>query len=92
MDVFNLRRLPARLDAQQTADLLGFQHHDVPVLIRQKLLSPLGNPPQAATKWFSSSVVLALASDDKWLAKATRVLTSHWQQKNRNKKKITTPL
>jgi hypothetical protein len=42
--------LPARLDAKLTALVLGFQEHDIPVLIAAKMLKPLGKPVPNATK------------------------------------------
>ncbi|HMO64915.1 MAG TPA: hypothetical protein PKE47_06790, partial [Verrucomicrobiota bacterium] len=40
-DLLNLRHLPARLNAAQAAALLGFQEHDLPLLVRADLLKPL---------------------------------------------------
>jgi hypothetical protein len=47
-NLFHLVRdgLPARLDAGQTARLLGIAPHDVPVLTGTGLLKPLGSPVQ----------------------------------------------
>ena len=44
MALLNCRRLPGRLNATETAVLLGFQEHDIPALIAGKLLTPLGRP------------------------------------------------
>lgn len=89
--VFWLRRLPARLDAQQTSRLLGFQPHDIPVLIRHHLLKPLGNPTPTATKWFATSEIIALGNDRQWLSKATHLIAKHWQTKNENKLRVIKP-
>ena len=43
-ELLNLRRLPAMLNIQQTAVLLGLAEHDVPVLIGVGLLKSLGDP------------------------------------------------
>ena len=37
-------RPPARLNGEQTADLLGFEKDDLTLLARAGLLAPLGNP------------------------------------------------
>jgi hypothetical protein len=37
---------------EQTADLLGFQKHDIPVLVKDKLMLPLRNSAPNAPKWF----------------------------------------
>ena len=73
-------QFPARIDAKQTADVLGCQEHDIPVLVQHGLLEPLGKPaPKNARKYFASLEVLALAQDRAWLGKATRTLYLHWQ-------------
>jgi len=51
-------RLPARINVEQTAFLLGFAEHDIPILVRKKLLKPLGDPASNAPKYFATSEVL----------------------------------
>jgi len=82
----NCRRLPARLTTGETAICLGFQEHDIAVLVAAKLLEPLGQPVANASKYFATIDVLALAGDRHWLARATKAVTKHWQTKNRRKK------
>jgi hypothetical protein len=53
--LLSLRRLPGRVTSEQAAPLLGFAIHDMPVLVRAKLLKPLGNPGQQAVKYFAAS-------------------------------------
>jgi hypothetical protein len=79
-------RLPARLDVDQTAELLGFMPHEIPVLVKARLLKPLGEPAQNGHKFFPSAEILALAQDRQWLDKATKIVQRHWQMKNRNRK------
>ena len=67
----NLRHLPARVNAQEAAWLLGFEEHDIPALIRKKILKPLGNPAPNCVKRFHLKDVLNLAEDRKELAKAS---------------------
>ena len=43
-------RPPARLNVEQTADLLGFEKDDLALLTRAGLLAPLGNPTTNAVK------------------------------------------
>jgi hypothetical protein len=78
--------LPARLDAKQSAEVLGFQEHDIPVLISRNLLEPLGKPADNARKYFALVEVLARREDVHWLGKATRTLYQHWQDKNASRK------
>ena len=44
---------PARLKASEAADLLGFHEDDMTVLVRQKLIEPLGEPAHNAVKYFA---------------------------------------
>ena len=81
-NIFNCIRLPARLDVQQTALVLGFQEHDIPVLIRVRLLKPLGNAVPNSPKYFASCEIDRLVSDPNWLHKATKAISSHWREKN----------
>jgi len=82
IELLNASRLPARLDMEQIADLLGFQKHDIPVLVKAKLLAPLGNPAPNAPKWFASAIILELSKDEKWLSRATRLISLNWKKKN----------
>lgn len=76
---------PARLDAKQTAQVLGFQEHDIPVLMRAKLLKPLGKPVQNSTKYFATCQIKELAQNPEWLNKATQVIYDYWKDKNLRK-------
>lgn len=81
----NLKTPPARLTPEQAAWFLGFEVHDIPVLIRQKLLKPLGNPPANGTKHFAAVELERLRTDPRWLARATDAIHHHWQKKNTTK-------
>lgn len=82
-ELYNCHRLPARLDAEQTATLLGFRlEPDIQVLMRAKLLKPLGNPAQNGVKYFASAQVLQLAADTEWLHKATAAIQKFWRSKH----------
>jgi len=80
--ILNLRRIPARLDSAQAARLLGFQPHDVPLLIGARLLVPLGKPAPNGVKFFAAVDILRCAEDRDWLDRATRTINKHWQTKN----------
>jgi hypothetical protein len=88
IDLLKSPRLPGRISAEQTATLLGFQLHDIPVLVAAGLLHPLGNPTQAAPKWFSSVEIEALRQDAKFLAKATRTISLRWRKRNSRPPKV----
>jgi hypothetical protein len=82
------RAFPARLTAEQTATLLGFQIHDIPVLVALGKLKPLGNPTPNAKKYFATVHVHELAEDQTWLSKATQAVYEHWQEKNAARTKM----
>ncbi|HOX02165.1 MAG TPA: hypothetical protein P5555_07390 [Candidatus Paceibacterota bacterium] len=82
--ILNLARLPARLDVGQTAQLLGFLEHDIQVLMRARLLKPLGNPAPNGHKFFASAEILQLAQDRSWLDRATKAVSARWQERNRH--------
>ena len=81
-DPLTVVRLPARLDSDHTARLLGFQRHDIPLLIQAKLLKPLGKPVPNSPKYFPATAVEELRSDHHWLDAATRAITEYWKHKN----------
>jgi len=81
-ELLNLRRLPAMLNIQQTAVLLGLAEHDVPVLIGVGLLKPLGDPLPNAVKYFASIQVLELAGEFSRLCKIRNAVYEYWRGKN----------
>ena len=78
----NLAKLPGRLNTEETAWCLGFAAHDIPILVANKLLKPLGNPPPNGGRYFAGSDIDRLRSDSKWLDKASALLIKHWRVKN----------
>ncbi len=81
------QRLTGRIDTAKVAAILGFQEHDVPVLVLHGLLKPLGKPAPNARKYFAATEIYELAEDRDWLNKASRVLYQHRQTKNANRTK-----
>lgn len=84
VDVFNCRRLPARLTIEQTGMLLYFQPYELLLLMRLGLLKCL-NPPAAGTncrKFFSADYIQKLAVDPGWLTQATKAVARAIREKN----------
>ena len=73
--LLHAERLPGRLNAEQTAALLGFQAHDIPTLVRAKLLSPLGGPRLNSVKYFAAASVERDRLDVRWLERAARAVS-----------------
>lgn len=78
----NLRLLPARLDVEQTAALLGHHPDHIAILVRAKMLKPLGEPAANAAKMFARCEVLEKANDRDWLDKASRQVSRYWRGHN----------
>ena len=77
-------RLPARLDVNQAAEILGFLPHEIPFLLKAGLLKPLGKPAQNGHEFFSAAEISALSQNREWLDKATRAVAKHWKSRNLN--------
>ena len=67
-------RPPARLNGEQTADLLGFEKDDLALLARAGLLIPLGNPTANAVKYYATVDVAAFSEDRDRLDHATAII------------------
>jgi hypothetical protein len=73
--LLNARRLPARLNVEQTAVVLGFHDHDIPDLIKHQLLKPLGKGARNCVKYFAAVEIEKLSRDMKWLDQATAAIS-----------------
>jgi hypothetical protein len=78
----NLRHLPVRSTRTQTAWLLNCNDHDIPVLVRQRLITPLGNPKRNSKQFFETQAILKAAEDRKWLSKMTDAISDAWRIRN----------
>lgn len=79
--------IPARLDATQTAWFLGFDPHEVPILVAAGQLKPLGHPARNSAKFFATEILEQLRRDEKWLARASDAISDYWRKRNARKKK-----
>jgi hypothetical protein len=80
-------KLPLRLDSEQVAWLLNCEEQHVTFLIAERLLKPLGKPPQNSKKFFSTAKVLERRSDESWLAKVSDAIHGGWKKKNATRKR-----
>jgi hypothetical protein len=76
-----------RLLAEETAKVLGFHKHEIPILVRANLLKPIGNPPRRAVKYFFSETVETLARDEQWMVRATKAIYKYWAMQNDNRRR-----
>jgi hypothetical protein len=84
-------RLPARLNVEQTAKILGFPAHSIPVLVNKGLLKPLGQPVQNSVKYFGTIEVETICNDIQWLHQATAVVGDSWRVGNGRRKNSCSP-
>ena len=77
--------LPARLNPEEAAEYLGFKPHGIPVLVRERLLRPLGHPRHSAVKYFATVALEQLRADANWLSRATDAVYEHCRDKNARK-------
>lgn len=80
-EIWNLCRLPARLNCIEAGALLGFSEDDIRHLATKKLLPLLGgaNP---GTFWFAAVEIDGFSRDINWLARATKAVREHNRAKN----------
>jgi hypothetical protein len=81
----NLVNMPARASVEQTAGLLGFSPHEIPILISRGLLKPLGHPAPNGQKFFLTEAMKELRRDEKWCGKASDAVSAYWRIKNDRK-------
>ena len=74
-------QLPARLEVNHIAVLLGLSESDIPILIAGGLLKPLGKPAPNAPKFFARVEIARCAENVDWLHQATRCVAQYWKRK-----------
>lgn len=80
-----IRQVPARLTVDEAAWFLGFQPHEISILVSKHLLKPLGEPAQQSPKYFAASDLEPLRVDSKWLARASLAILLYWRHSNRRR-------
>ena len=85
-DIWNVKRLPARLNLCETGALLGFAEDNVYCLVKHKLLKSLVESTHGNALWFSAAEIEQLYRDSKWLARATKIAREHIRSRNERQK------
>jgi hypothetical protein len=80
-EALNWLRLPGRLDVPETSILLGVAEHDIPILVRARLLTPMGSPAANSPKYFSRDEIIQKSGDHEWLSKSTKAVSLYWRKK-----------
>lgn len=80
-------RVPiARFNKRQAALALGFRPHNLKILIRRRLLVPLGSLSPYCEQFFCAKEILDKGQDKVFLAKATRILQEESERLNAARK------
>jgi hypothetical protein len=84
-EFLSLANWPARLSMRQSAWVLGFLEHEIPILLAKGLLKPLGHPAHNGQKFFLTAMLIDLRRDEKWFGKASDAVVEYWRHKNSRK-------
>lgn len=82
---------PARVTMQEAAWLLGFNDHEITILMAKGLLRPLGHPAHNGQKFFLTATLEDLRRDEKWFSKASDAIVDYWRDKNSRKGQVQSP-
>ncbi|MEI8290977.1 MAG: hypothetical protein WCH99_16045 [Verrucomicrobiota bacterium] len=83
IDLFNCRRLPARLTIEHVALLLGFQVYEILLLVRQGKIKCVNYQARNSRKYFHSHYILKLAEDGDFVEKASKSVAKVVRENNR---------
>jgi hypothetical protein len=81
----NLANFPARVSAEQAGWILGFSDKEIPILVAEGILKPLGRPARNGPKYFATAELEELRRDRKWLVKASDAIVGYWVNRNSRK-------
>ena len=81
-DFLNLLSPPGRSNSDEAAWKLGFEPDHIAILVNERMLDPLGNPPPGSMKFFFTADIEQKKNDRKWMAKATERIRLKIKDKN----------
>lgn len=81
-----LAKFPVYMTKEKVAEALGIATHNIPPLVRAKLLKPLGNPKRYCVKQFSRDDLARNIANHDWLEKVAEAIHRHWRVKNARKR------
>jgi hypothetical protein len=83
LDLFNCRRLPARIAIEQVALLLGFQVYEILILVRLGKIKCVNYQCRNSRKYFHGLYVLKLAENVDFIEKASKLVAKAVRENNR---------
>jgi hypothetical protein len=81
-DFLNLRSPPGRSNSDEAAWKLGFEPDHIAILVNERMLKPLGDPPPGSMKFFFTADIEEKKNDRKWMGKATELIRLKIKDKN----------
>src|SRR5688572_17340075 len=89
--LLNVNKLPAFIDREEAADLLGRETHEMKIFEDAGFLKPCGHPPPHGKIMYSSAAVEKLVAkigeQPKFADRVADAPYAHWKNKNGRKKK-----
>lgn len=84
MNAEDMRRIEilARINVEDVAMILNVPVGGIRVLIKHRLLEPLGSPRANSVRWFARVTIMRLAQDEKFLHKMTLCLERYYRERN----------
>jgi hypothetical protein len=83
LDLFNCRRLPARLTIEQVAKLLGFQIYETLILVKLGKIKCVNHQSRNSRKFFHGQYILKLVEDGDFVEKASKLVAKVVRDNNR---------
>ena len=83
LDLFQCRRLPARLTIDHVALLLGFQVYEILILVRQGKIKCVNHQSRNSRKYFHGQYILRLSENYDFIEKASRLVAKTVRENNR---------
>jgi hypothetical protein len=87
LDLFNCRRLPARLTIEQVASLLGFQVYEILILVRLGKIKCVNHQSRNSRKYFHGQYILRLSEEYDFIEKASKLVAKTVRENNRQANK-----
>ena len=87
-EFLNLRDKPGIIGFLESSYISGIPVDGLMCLEKANHFKALANPPPGAQRYFLTSYVLKVAQDEKWMAKAVRLIRENYRRRNEAYKKV----
>jgi hypothetical protein len=87
-EFLNLRDKPGIVGFLESDYMTGIRVDGLMYLEKVDHFKALANPPPGAQRYFLTSYVMKVARDEKWMAKAVRLIREYSRRRNQARKKL----